>query len=622
MLLRRIERRSIRALSLDELQRLPMLYRAALSSLSVARTIALDRNLLLYLENIALRAYLAVYGPRVNPGEGLREFFIHDLPAAVRAARWHILVAALALLVGVAAGFILTVQDEAWFSSLMPAGLAGGRGPSSTAADLRSKELFAPWPGAVEAFGIFANVLFSHNTVVGLMCFGLGLAAGIPTLLLAAYQGLSLGAFVALHYNRGLLVECLGWVSIHGTTELGAIILLAAGGLVIADKILFSGALLADRKSRAARPPGRDGGSGRRPDAVRRRHPRRRLPPTGAEHDAAFCDRIGHGRAVVALFQPLRQAGATMTSVPDTRPGAPISVQERAAEFFEGVRRRQRQIITPEGVPITVHIADYGERVTAFALDFVFWLLLIVAIYVPALSLIGTRGSLIAISIALFLGFLVRNLYFIYFELAWHGATPGKRIVGLRVIDHNGGPLLPSAVVARNLTREVEMFIPLGILLQGAQSVRGVIDWSELFTALWLTFFLILPALNRDRMRGGDLIAGTMVIALPKRSLSGDLVEHAVQFSFSPQQLQAYGAFELQVLEELLRRPQGPETMQVLHEVSDKICRKIGWTEPVAAADVAAFLRDFYTAERAFLEREQLYGKARPDKYTPPALSP
>ena len=31
--------------------------------------------------------------------------------------------------------------------------------------------------------------------------------------------------------------------------------------------------------------------------------------------------------------------------------------------------------------------------------------------------------------------------------------------------------------------------------------------------------------------------------------------------------------------------------------------------------DVVIFLRDFYTAERAFLEREQLYGKARADKY-------
>ena len=66
-LVRRVERRGVRSLSLDELQQLPILYRAALSSLSVARTIALDRNLLLYLENLALRAYLVVYGPRVEP---------------------------------------------------------------------------------------------------------------------------------------------------------------------------------------------------------------------------------------------------------------------------------------------------------------------------------------------------------------------------------------------------------------------------------------------------------------------------------------------------------------------------------------------------------------------------
>lgn len=240
-LVSRVERRGIRSLSLDELQQLPMLYRSALSSLSVARTIALDRNLLLYLENLALRAYLAVYGPRVSPLEGLRAFFLHDLPAAVRAARWHILIAALALVIGVAAGFILTVQDEAWLTAFVPADLAGGRGAASTAADLRSKELFAPWPGAVEAFGLFANVLFSHNTLVGLMSFGLGLAAGIPTLLLTVYQGLSLGAFLALHYDRGLAVDFLGWVSIHGTTELGALILLSAGGLMIADKILFPG---------------------------------------------------------------------------------------------------------------------------------------------------------------------------------------------------------------------------------------------------------------------------------------------------------------------------------------------------------------------------------------------
>jgi len=237
----RVERRGVRSLSLDELQRLPILYRGALSSLSVARTIALDRNLLLYLESLALRAFLAVYGPRVSPLAGLRAFFGHELPAAVRSARWHILIAALALLVGTAAGFMLTVQDEAWFSSLAPSGLAGGRGPSSTRADLYNKEIFAPWPGAVESFGIFANVLFSHNTLVGIMTFGLGMAAGIPTMLLSVYQGLPLGAFIALHYNRELTVDFLGWLAIHGVTELGALILFAAGGLVIAEKILFPG---------------------------------------------------------------------------------------------------------------------------------------------------------------------------------------------------------------------------------------------------------------------------------------------------------------------------------------------------------------------------------------------
>jgi hypothetical protein len=58
--------------------------------------------------------------------------------------------------------------------------------------------------------------------------------------------------------------------------------------------------------------------------------------------------------------------------------------------------------------------------------------------------------------------------------------------------------------------------------------------------------------------------------------------------------------------------------MRVLNEVCDKICRRIGWTAPVAPADVVPFLREFYTAERAFLEREQLYGKVRADKHSQP----
>jgi uncharacterized RDD family membrane protein YckC len=292
---------------------------------------------------------------------------------------------------------------------------------------------------------------------------------------------------------------------------------------------------------------------------------------------------------------------------------------ERTSQFFEGVRRQRREIITPEGVSIPVELADYGERLSAFLIDWVIWTVGTIAIYLPIILLIGKAGSiLIAISVALFVGFLIRNLYFVYFEIAWRGATPGKRVVGLRVIDRHGGPLLPTAVIARNLTREVEMFLPLGILMSWGKAAEGAAGWEQLSLAIWMLFFAVLPAINRDRMRGGDLIAGTMVIALSKRALSSDLVDGTVQFSFTEQHLRAYGAFELQVLEELLRRPDSEEAGRVLDDVCDKICRKIGWSGSVPPSQVALFLRDFYTAERAFLEREQLFGKGRADKYAQP----
>jgi uncharacterized RDD family membrane protein YckC len=302
-----------------------------------------------------------------------------------------------------------------------------------------------------------------------------------------------------------------------------------------------------------------------------------------------------------------------------TQEQAQARAHERTSEFFEGGRRERRQIITPEGVPLSVELADHGERATALAIDLFVWLMLTLAIFIPILAVIGkTGGSLIAISIALFIGFLVRNLYFVTFELAWRGATPGKRLVGLRVIDRAGGPLLPSAVIARNLTREVEMFIPLGILITWGKSDGDSVSWENLAVAVWLLFFTALPFFNRDRMRGGDLIAGTMVISMPKRVLSSDLVERSAQFTFTEQQLRAYGAFELQVLEELLRHPDTPDSMRVLGEVCDKICQKIGWSAPLPPNEVVPFLREFYTAERAFLEREQLYGKARADKHAQP----
>lgn len=243
VLVSRMETDGVGTLSADEAQQLPLLYRATVSSLSVARAIALDRNLLLYLENLSLRAYLAVYGPRTGVMENLAAFFRQGFPRAVRAMGRHLAVAAAVLAVGTIAGYMLVQADMSYFHILVPTDLAGDRGPASTAEDLRTGELFAPWPGAVETFIVFANSLFRHNTMVGILCFGLGFALGIPTLLLLAYQGVVLGAFIALHAARDLTVDCIGWLSIHGVTELLAVLLCAAAGLRVAETIIFPGPL-------------------------------------------------------------------------------------------------------------------------------------------------------------------------------------------------------------------------------------------------------------------------------------------------------------------------------------------------------------------------------------------
>jgi len=286
---------------------------------------------------------------------------------------------------------------------------------------------------------------------------------------------------------------------------------------------------------------------------------------------------------------------------------------DRVALLFGGTQRAQREIVSPEGVTLEVEVADRGERVVAFVLDMLFSLMATIVIYM-VIGFVFAHGAIssVAVTVLQFLDFIVRNFYFTHFELAWQGCTPGKRICGLKVIDREGGPLLPGAVVARNLTREVEMFLPFQLFL----SMGNDSSWQTLSVLAWLLVIALLPAFNRNRLRAGDLIAGTMVIALPRQQLSGDLADKQQGYQFTPGQLQFYGAFELQVLEELLRRPPSADTHRALADVTAKICQKIGWTDELKPSEIRAFLEAFYTAERAELERGQLFGHYRADKYS------
>lgn len=231
--------RGLGSLSAEQLTRLPHLYRATLSSLSVARSISLDRALVEYLESLVGRAYFVVYGARQPLRHQLSDYLLWKLPTTIRRARWHILVAALVMTAAALAAFQLTSGDLDHYYAFA-GDMAQGRTPASTTAELREGLYHTETGSGVLA--TFAASLFSHNARIGILAFAIGFVVGLPTLLLLFYNGLVLGAFAALYHARGLGLDLWAWMLPHGVTELLAVILCGAAGLQLAHALVFPGA--------------------------------------------------------------------------------------------------------------------------------------------------------------------------------------------------------------------------------------------------------------------------------------------------------------------------------------------------------------------------------------------
>jgi uncharacterized RDD family membrane protein YckC len=290
-------------------------------------------------------------------------------------------------------------------------------------------------------------------------------------------------------------------------------------------------------------------------------------------------------------------------------------------------RERLVPIVTPEGVALHFHLAARGDRLAAFLLDVVLIVVLMVMVFVLGLlatSGFGTGGDWVW-ALVLLAVFLLQNFYFIYFETRARGTTPGKRRIGIRVMESEGGSLTTAAVVVRNVMRILEVQIPLIALLVPEALWPGIPGWVGLLASVWLIVMAGMPLFNRRRLRVGDMVAGTIVVTAPKTVLLADQSRPrqkqrergAPAHAFTQEQLDVYGEYELQVLEDLLRRDRAwSEGRRARRAVADRIANKIGWTQAIVGRDVDVFLQDFYAALRARLEQRMLFGKRKKDKYS------
>ena len=142
-----------------------------------------------------------------------------------------------------------------------------------------------------------------------------------------------------------------------------------------------------------------------------------------------------------------------------------------------------RRVATPEGIELTLRLAGPVPRALAWAVDVA---MRIVAVWVLALvlgpaGLFGAGGLFLAL-------FFFEWLFPAWCEVRWNGMTPGKRVLGLMVLNDDGSPVRWPAALTRNLLRTVD-FLPL-------------------LYAVGLATMLV----NRDFKRLGDLAAGTVVV--------------------------------------------------------------------------------------------------------------
>jgi uncharacterized RDD family membrane protein YckC len=154
------------------------------------------------------------------------------------------------------------------------------------------------------------------------------------------------------------------------------------------------------------------------------------------------------------------------------------------------------QVITTEKVPFTYRVAGIGARFLAWLVDAgLLVVILFIGAYLAMVVEIGRAGLGGAVFLAAF--FVTQVCYFLFFEWAWHGQTPGKHLMGIRVVTWNGTSMSFLQSAGRNILRFADgLPFPLPLLY---------------------TLGVGVAACNREHRRLGDLAAGTLVVHVERR---------------------------------------------------------------------------------------------------------
>jgi uncharacterized RDD family membrane protein YckC len=203
------------------------------------------------------------------------------------------------------------------------------------------------------------------------------------------------------------------------------------------------------------------------------------------------------------------------------------------------------EVITSEKVPLAFKVAGLGARFLAWLIDLAIIIFLMVVIAMLA-QVYETMREGTGFALAMLGTFAIQWGYFLGFEWLWHGQTPGKRLLGIRVIDRQGTSISFGQAAVRNVLRVADG-LPLLI--------------PDVVPVMYGVGFLV-AALDREQRRLGDLAAGTLVVHVetqtaPLQALRHEAIGHAPKAQLFRQRLEQLSRPQKETLLDVcLRRDQ------------------------------------------------------------------
>lgn len=211
---------------------LASLYIHLVNDLSYAQTYYPKSKSILYLNNLAARAFQKIYKTKREDSNRFVHFWKVEVPLIIYHYRRYLLYAFILFLTFVSIGAISAAYDDTFVRIIL-----SDQYVNMTLENIEKGDPVAVYKSGSN-WGSFIGITL-NNLYVGIKSFIYGVFGGLGTGLVMLYNGIMLGSFQYFFHREGVLWESVRGIWIHGAMEIFAIVIESAAGLILGASILF-----------------------------------------------------------------------------------------------------------------------------------------------------------------------------------------------------------------------------------------------------------------------------------------------------------------------------------------------------------------------------------------------